>query len=317
MDDKIFQAVDVLNNGGIVIFPTDTAFGIGCRIDNEKAVKKVFEIKHRSLDNALLVLVDSVELAEKYVQIPDEVRTKLVDKYWPGGLSIFFKTKPGKVARIVTANTDVLAIRWPKHEQIVKVVNGVGVPIIATSANISGGVTPYSLEQVDATIIRQADYVMEGECTYKKESTIVDTTVKPWKILRIGVVELNSNFQSRQGGTSFSIFKKKSNVILYIDTADREIARIKLTVNEKKYECKSSRSEQKSQVALQMIDTVIKKAGISISDIDTIEVNRGPGSFTGLRVGIAIANAMSFATLEKVNNKDLGEIEEPIYTSNS
>src|SRR3989344_5543655 len=129
------KVIEIFKRGGVVVFPTDTAFGIGCRMDDEKAVKRIFDIKQRARSEALLVLVESVRMAEKYVEIPAEAREKLINKHWPGGLSIFLKTKPGKVLGIVTANTDILAVRWPRHKIIEKMIREVKVPIIATSAN--------------------------------------------------------------------------------------------------------------------------------------------------------------------------------------
>lgn len=190
MSKNLEDAIRILRGGGIVIFPTDTAFGIGCRMDDEKAVKKVFEIKKRPFKEALLVLVDSIKMAEKYVEIPDDVRDKLVNKYWPGGLTLFFKCKQRKVPVIVRAGSNVLAVRWPDHKMIERVIRRVGVPIIATSANISGETTPYSLAEVNPVLLRQVNYVMKGECTYKKESTIIDTTVKPWNVIRYGAIEV-------------------------------------------------------------------------------------------------------------------------------
>ncbi|MGE5041844.1 MAG: L-threonylcarbamoyladenylate synthase [Candidatus Levyibacteriota bacterium] len=189
--DNVHKTIEVFKNGGIVVFPTDTAVGIGCRMDNEASVRRIFEIKQRSFDNALLVLVDSEEMAEQYVAIPEEVKTKLIDIYWPGGLSIFFKTKLGKVSGLVTGNTDILAVRWPKHAELQNIITAVGVPIIATSANISGGITPYTIQDVNRQVLKKADYVMEGECTYKKESTIIDTTVTPWKKIREGAIKIS------------------------------------------------------------------------------------------------------------------------------
>lgn len=184
------KIIDLFKNGGVVVFPTDTAFGIGCRMDDENAVKRVYEIKHRSFSEAVLVLVDSLEMAQNYVDIPPEVKTRLVDKYWPGGLSISFKTKPGKVPKIVSANSSILAIRWPKHEVMENIIHQVGVPIVATSANRSGDSTPYTYKEVDKRIVAQADAFLEGECTFRKESTIIDTTLKPWRIVREGAVKL-------------------------------------------------------------------------------------------------------------------------------
>lgn len=190
MENNIQEVVTVLRSGGIAIFPTDTAIGIGCRMDNEKAVERIFEIKQRPRENALLVLVDSIEMAHEYVEIPPDVKEKLIDAYWPGGLSIFLHTKKDKVPGIVTSDTAVLAVRWPKHATMERVIREVGVPIIATSANRSGEETPYTIEELDEGVVEQVDTVLIGECTYKKESTIIDTTLSPWKIIRQGVVKI-------------------------------------------------------------------------------------------------------------------------------
>jgi L-threonylcarbamoyladenylate synthase len=191
MNKEVEQVIKVFRDGGVLIFPTDTAFGIGCRMDDEKAVARVFDIKQRKRSEAVLVLVDGIKMTEKYVEIPKSVRTKLINKYWPGGLSVFFKTKSGKVPGIVTANSDILAVRWPKHEVMEKIIHEVGIPIIATSANRSGEKTPYKLEDLDEGVVEQVDAVLKGECADKKESTVIDTVVEPWKIIRQGAVEVN------------------------------------------------------------------------------------------------------------------------------
>lgn len=191
-NQDIQKTIEILKRGGIVIYPTDTAYGIGCRMDNIESVKRIYDIKKRSYDNALLVLVDSVEMAEKYVEIPSEVKTKLVDKHWPGGLTIFLKIKKEKVPGIVTASSEILAVRLPDHKEIRHIIHEVGVPIIATSANISGQDTPYQYSDLDKEIVSHVDFVLHGECTYEKESTIIDTTVLPWKIIRLGAVEIKN-----------------------------------------------------------------------------------------------------------------------------
>ena len=187
---QINKAVEVLNSGGIVIFPTDTAFGIGCRIDDEKAVKRVFEIKKRDYSKPLLALVDSMEMAREYVSILEGVKQKLLDKYWPGGLTVFLKCNLEKVPSVVRSGTESLAVRLPDHDEIRNIISQVGVPILATSANISGEKTPYLLSEVSNELISKVDFVLEGECTLKKQSTIIDCTANPWKIVRKGAVEV-------------------------------------------------------------------------------------------------------------------------------
>ncbi len=188
---EIDKAVEVLNSGGIVIFPTDTAFGIGCRIDAEAAVKRVFDIKKRDYSKPLLALVNSIQMAMQYVEIPDDVQGKLLDKYWPGGLTVFLKCNPEVVPGIVRSGTDSLALRLPDHKEIREIINRVGVPILATSANISGEKTPYSIDEVNKELLSKVDFVLNGECTYKIQSTILDCTVIPWKIVREGAVKID------------------------------------------------------------------------------------------------------------------------------
>jgi L-threonylcarbamoyladenylate synthase len=187
---EIDKTVEVFKNGGVVIFPTDTVYGIGCRIDDEAAVKRVFDIKKRDYSKPLLTLVDSMEMAQQYVSIPKDVKQKLLDRYWPGGLTVFLKCNLEKVPSIVRSGTDSLAIRLPDNENIRTIINKVGVPIIATSANLSGGKTPYSISEIDEELISKVDFVLKGECTFKKQSTIIDGTVNPWKIIREGVVKI-------------------------------------------------------------------------------------------------------------------------------
>ena len=191
MSRQIKKAIDVFRDGGIVIFPTDTAIGIGCRIDNVKSARKVFDIKKRNYNNPLLALVSSMEMARNYVPIPSDVKSKLLDKYWPGGLTVFLKCDLKKVPSIVRSGRDSLAIRLPDHKDIRNIIEEVGVPILATSANFSGGTTPYSISEVDKELLSKADFVLNGKCTFGEQSTIVDCTVEPWKIVREGAVRIN------------------------------------------------------------------------------------------------------------------------------
>ena len=186
------KVTDVFKKGGIVIFPTDTAFGIGCRLDNEDSVKKVYDIRKRPIDKAMIALVGSVEMAENYVDIPDDVKEKLTNKYWPGGLTIILNCKKEKVPSIVRSDGGTLAVRFPNQQVIIDVINDLGVPIIAPSANYSGERTPLYISEVDPTLLAKVDFVLEGMCTIRGISTIVDTTVLPWKIVREGVVQIKN-----------------------------------------------------------------------------------------------------------------------------
>ncbi len=106
---------------------------------------------------------------------------------------------------------------------------------------------------------------------------------------------------------------KQFSNILYIDTRDNKQIIVHLKTNSGMFEEKSIANKNKAQAALPLIERVLKRAKIKTSDIDEIKVERGPGSFTGLRVGISIANTLAFSSQVRINGKKLGEIELPEY----
>ncbi len=191
MEKDIQKAVEILKNGGIAIFPTDTAFGIGCRIDDEKAVERLFKIRKRPLTQATPVLVDSIKIASDYVEsIPDTVKKQLIDKYWPGALTIILSCKIDKVPELVRGGGSTIGVRMPNHPIALKLVKKVGVPILGPSANFHGEKTPYRFEDLNPELIKLVDYVVPGECSVGNVSTIIDCSVKPWKIVREGAVSI-------------------------------------------------------------------------------------------------------------------------------
>lgn len=100
---------------------------------------------------------------------------------------------------------------------------------------------------------------------------------------------------------------------LYIDTRDNKKIRVLLTVNKEKYQVFSKGTVKGSEIILKLINDVLRKAEIELSQIDKIEVERGPGSFTGVRVGVSVANALSLTLNKRINGKKLGELETPVY----
>lgn len=105
----------------------------------------------------------------------------------------------------------------------------------------------------------------------------------------------------------------KKNVILLIDTSSNEKITVGLRINEEEKKLTQKIGEQKAQIVLPMIDRILKQYKISLKDLTGIEVNIGPGSFTGLRVGVSVANALGFVLKIPVNNKKIGEFTEPKY----
>ena len=190
--DKVKKAIEVFKNGGIVIFPTDTAIGIGCRIDNEETIKKLFKIRRRSENKPMLVLVDSVKMAQNYLlPISEEIKEKLIRPYWPGKLTIILKCDPDKVPFPVRDERSTLGVRFPNEPTLLALIGGVGVPIVAPSANFAGEKTPFKLKDLNPKLIKQADYVLDKKISLKEKlSTIIDCTVEPWKIIREGAIKI-------------------------------------------------------------------------------------------------------------------------------
>ena len=189
--NNIEISVKIFIDGGIVIFPTDTVFGVGCRIDNPDSVKRLFSIRRRPKTKATPVLVSSIEMAKEWV---DEVSPEVLDlmnQYWPGGLTIILKSTRTDISPLVMGNSNTLGVRMPDHKALLSVIDAVGVPILGPSANFSGEKTPFKKEDLDQTLVSKVDCVMEGESKGVVSSTVIDCTKKPWKIIRQGAVSID------------------------------------------------------------------------------------------------------------------------------
>lgn len=191
MQEDIKQAVKYLYHGGIVIFPTDTAFGMGCRMDDVESVERLFKIRRRSEKKATPVLVADLEMARDYLlEVPDLVVRKLIKHYWPGALTIVLQSRTQKVPSLVRGGGDNLGVRMPDNDMLLEIIKQVGVPILGTSANFAGGKTPYKFEDLDPKLVAQVNFVVKGECKLKNASTVIDCTVMPWKLLRQGAITI-------------------------------------------------------------------------------------------------------------------------------
>ena len=190
--NNLGKAIEVIRKGGIVIFPTDTAFGVGCRIDDEKAVKRLFSIRKRPQSQPTPVLFDSIERVKEYLLPFGRDVERLMIKYWPGALTIILNCDKGKVPSLVRGGGDALGVRIPDHETIRKLIKGANIPILGPSANFHGEETPYNCRALDKELIKLVDFVLAGETRDKGlASTVVDCTKNPWEIIRQGGVSLD------------------------------------------------------------------------------------------------------------------------------
>lgn len=181
------KVVDIIDNGGLVIMPTDTIYGIVGDATNEKTIKRVFELKKRDGSKAILMLVSDIDMLKEYVDDISEEETKLIEEFWPGPLTIIFKKK--NVSDLLTGGLDTVGIRCPDDERLLNVIKELNRPILSTSVNVSGGLQATSIDVIDESIINNVDYVIDdGECN-KVASTIVIVKNKNVKVLREGEIK--------------------------------------------------------------------------------------------------------------------------------
>lgn len=191
MNRNLSKAAAAIKSGKIIIFPTDTAFGIGCRIDDPQAIKKLFALRKRPKDKAVPILASSIAMVEEYVREISPDARRLMIKYWPGGLTIVLKCQEDMVPSEARGGGITIGIRIPNHSSTLKLIRSVGVPILAPSANFAGEPTPYFSSKINPDLIKLVDYVMPGRISVKKSSTVIDCSTTPFKILREGAVRLN------------------------------------------------------------------------------------------------------------------------------
>jgi len=190
MLDLMEKAIKILKKGGVVIFPTDTAFGVGCRIDNSDAIERLFKIRNRPRIQPLPILVASCEQSLAYFVHPSDIVRHLMDTYWPGALTIVDYCKKNMVLSPIRAGAETVGIRFPNHSVAQMLIEGAGVPIVGPSANFHGKPTPFTFDSLDPNFIKLVDFVIPGECTSYNVSTVVDCTTDPYTIIRQGAIVL-------------------------------------------------------------------------------------------------------------------------------
>ncbi len=193
--NSIKRAVFILKNGGLIIYPTETCYGLGADATNNEAVKKVLEFKGQRGGKPISVAVCDRKMAEKYVAI-NETADNFYQKFLPGPLTVVSKSR-GKVVKWLEAGKGTLGIRIPDYSLTLAIVKGFGRPITSTSANTSGKKTPYCLDDVLKYTTEKrlglVDLFLDaGRLPYNPPSTVVDTTLNELKILRQGEIRIKA-----------------------------------------------------------------------------------------------------------------------------
>jgi L-threonylcarbamoyladenylate synthase len=188
LQKQIIQGVEIIKQGGVIAFPTDTVYGLGAGAYLESAIERIFQVKQRPSEMALpLLLADVVQIHEVAQNVP-AYAWRLIERFLPGGLTlVVYRTQ--RVKDIITAGGDTVAIRIPDHPVALALIKGSGMPLIGTSANLSGQPTPLTYQEVCQQVGDKVDLVIDGgPAPHGKESTVVDVTGPIAVLLRLGAI---------------------------------------------------------------------------------------------------------------------------------
>ena len=184
----IRQVASIIKEGGLVAFPTETVYGLGALVFNEQAVKRIYIVKNRPFDNPLIVHISSLEMLNQVTDSIPEKAFKLIEKFWPGPLTLVLPRNP-IIPRVVSGGLDMVAVRMPAHPVALALIGEVGKPIAAPSANLAGKPSPTTAEHVIQDLYGKIDAILDGgETLYGVESTIINITTSPPTLLRPGAI---------------------------------------------------------------------------------------------------------------------------------
>ena len=187
-DEALRPEAQILRSGGLVAFPTESFYGLGVDALDPEAIERVFSVKGRPESKPLLVVVDSVEMAERLAADVPRGARDLMARHWPGPLTVVLKAAADVPSRL-TAGTGTLGVRMPAHPVALSLVRAAGLPITAPSANPSGADPPTTALQVKRYFEGAVDMIVDGgETAGGSGSTVADCTVWPPRVLRQGPV---------------------------------------------------------------------------------------------------------------------------------
>jgi L-threonylcarbamoyladenylate synthase len=191
-DKPVVLAAEVIQAGGVIVYPTETLYGIGANAWDGAAIAKVRAIKKREgLKPILVVINDEKQLAALTSEVTDEARM-LMAKFWPGPLTLIFKATK-EVPDLLSRGSGTIGIRIPSSPLCHRLLSLCGCPLTSTSANISGGRPLHSVNEIRRAIPRGVDLFLDGgELPPTLPSTVVDVTVSPPRIIRQGTVPVLS-----------------------------------------------------------------------------------------------------------------------------
>ena len=186
LQKQVNKGIQILKQGGVIAFPTDTVYGLGADAFNSNAVKRIYDIKKRPKRLPLPLLIGDIKQLDILAEPLPEIALFLARRFWPGGLTLVVP----KVARLpgYLGNTNI-AVRIPAHSVCLALIQAINNPIIGTSANISGRPSALTAGEVRQQLGSEVDLIIDGgRCPGGGESTVVDVTGGEVVILRQGII---------------------------------------------------------------------------------------------------------------------------------
>jgi len=184
--ETLREAGALIRNGGLVAFPTETVYGLGANGLDPGAVKRIFQAKGRPSDNPLILHISRAEELDRLVEGISPTAERLIERFWPGPLTLIFKKSP-LVPEVVTAGLDTVAVRMPSHPVAMGMIRYAGVPVAAPSANTSGKPSPTRADHVIRDLLGRVDMIIDGgDVSVGLESTVAEVSGGRVLILRPG-----------------------------------------------------------------------------------------------------------------------------------
>jgi len=189
IDEVVLRKVaDMIRDGKLVAFPTETVYGLGTNAFNEEAVERLFVVKGREKKPVSVIISDFDVIHE--IAKPNPIAVRLMERFFPGPITVIVKRRD-VIPDVVTAGSDKVGIRMPNYRIPIEIARFSEVPIATPSANISGKPSPTRAEHVIQDLMGKIDAIVDGgETPLKIESTVIDTTTKPPRILRVGAIHV-------------------------------------------------------------------------------------------------------------------------------
>lgn len=188
-DTVISEIANAIKEEKLVVIPTDTVYGLVANAYNKDACEKIYEIKNRTEDKPLIVLISDISMLKDITQNINPVEQKLIDTFWPGPLTIILNKRNNVLPDIITAKTEELAVRLLVDGPASRIIKKTGIPIVAPSANLSGSETGVKIENIINQLGGKVDYILDyGDIESDVTSTIVKVIDDEIFVIREGKI---------------------------------------------------------------------------------------------------------------------------------